>query len=159
MPFSPAQMFDLVADIPSYPKFLPWCGAARILKRETMPDGREMLSADLVIAYKAFRGTYTSQVILDRAAMKIDVTHTEGPFKHLNNDWAFIEQPGGGCVVDFLIDFEFGNIIIRKLIDLVFTEAVRRMVAAFETRAYAIYPRVSAPDGVITPAPHTLPAS
>lgn len=132
-------MFDLVADIPRYTEFLPWCSAARITRHETQPDGREILNADLVIGYKAFRGAYTSRVVLNRAAMKIDVTHERGPFRHLNNHWVFLPQSDGSCVIDFLIDFEFDNPIIRKLIDLVFTEAVQRMVQAFETRAHAVY--------------------
>ena len=94
---------------------------------------------DLTTCYKAFRGAYSSRVTLDRAAMKIDVSHQRGPFKYLNNHWVFLSQADGGCVVDFFIDFEFHNPIIRKLMDLVFTEAVRRMVQAFETRAHAIH--------------------
>lgn len=132
-------MFDLVADIPGYPEFLPWCGGARITSREAQADGRELLLADLIIGYKAFRGAYTSRVLLDRAALKIDVTHAKGPFKHLNNHWVFLPQPDGSCLIDFMIDFEFQNPIIRKLIEMVFTEAVHRMVQAFETRAHAIY--------------------
>lgn len=139
VPFTPAQIFDLVADIPGYPEFLPWCGGARITSREAQADGRELLLADLIIGYKAFRGTYTSRVMLDRAALKIDVTHAKGPFRHLINHWVFLPQPDGSCLIDFMIDFEFQNPIIRKLIEMVFTEAVHRMVQAFETRAHAIY--------------------
>lgn len=139
MPFTPGQIFDLVADIAKYPDFLPWCRGARVTSREAQSNGRETLHADLVIGYKAFRDTYTSRVILDREALKIDVTHMRGPFKHLVNRWEFLPQSGGGCVIDFMIDFEFQNPIIRKLIEMVFTEAVHRMVQAFEARAHAIY--------------------
>ncbi len=141
-------MFDLVADISRYGEFLPWCGGARITKRDAQEDGREVLLADLVIGYKAFRGTYTSRVVLDRAGMKIDVAHTHGPFKHLINHWVFLPQPDGSCLIDFMIDFEFHNPIIRKLIELVFTEAVHRMVQAFETRAHAIYAPVTAANPI-----------
>lgn len=136
-------MFDLVADIDRYAEFLPWCGAARVTKRAPGDDDTEILLADMVIAYKAFRGAYSSRVMLDRASLKIEVTHERGPFKHLRNHWRFIAQPDGSCVVDFFIDFEFENIIIRKLMGLVFGEAVRRMVQAFEARAFAIYARVT----------------
>lgn len=133
------QMFDLVADIPRYAEFLPWCSGARITRREAQPDGREIVYADLVIGYKAFRGTYASRVVLDRSGRKIDVTHTRGPFKHLINRWEFLLQPDGSCIIDFMIDFEFQNPIIRKLIELVFSEAVQRMVQAFEARAHALH--------------------
>lgn len=132
-------MFDLVADIARYPEFLPWCGAARILQRSPAEGGAEVLIADLVIAFKVFRGAYTSRVTLDRAVMKIDVTHERGPFKHLRNHWRFLAEPDGSCCVDFFIDFEFDNFIIRKLMDVLFTEAVHRLVQAFEERAYAMY--------------------
>ncbi len=141
-------MFDLVADISRYAEFLPWCAGARITRRETQADGREVVHADLVIGYKAFRGTYTSRVALDRAAMKIGVNHIQGPFKHLVNHWVFLARPDGGCLIDFMIDFEFQNPIIRKLIELVFTEAVRRMVQAFEARAHEIYAPIAASDSV-----------
>jgi len=150
VPFTPEQMFDLVADIGRYPEFLPWCSGARITSRQMQTDGREVVLADLIIGYKAFRGAYTSRVLLDRAAMKIDVTHTKGPFRHLNNHWVFLPRPEGGCLIDFMIDFEFQNPVIRKLIELVFTEAIHRMVQAFETRARAIYTPVAAPGGVST---------
>ncbi len=137
-------MFDLVADIPRYSEFLPWCSGARVTCRKTQAYGHEILHADLVIGYKAFRGTYTSRVALDRAGLKIDVTHMRGPFRHLINHWVFLPQPDGSCMIDFMIDFEFQNLIIRKLIELVFTEAVHRMVQAFEARAHAIYLPVQA---------------
>ena len=58
---------------------------------------------------------------------------------HLDNHWKFVAQPGGGCVVDFFVDFEFRSPFIRRLIGLLFNEAVRRMVGAFEIRARALY--------------------
>lgn len=139
MPFTCDQMFDLVADIPRYPEFLPWCAGARITRRERQDDGREVVLADLIIGYKAFRGTYTSRVALDRANGQIRVDHERGPFRHLHNQWIFVPQADGGCEVDFVIDFEFNNPVIRALMDLVFTEAVSRMVQAFEARASALY--------------------
>lgn len=136
-------MFDLVADIDRYAEFLPWCGAARVTRRTPGDGETEELLADMVISYKAFRGAYTSRVTLDRANLKIEVTHQRGPFKHLRNHWWFIAQPDGSCVVDFFIDFEFDSIIFRKLAGLVFGEAVRRMVRAFEARAFVIYAPVT----------------
>mgnify|MGYP003395370919 CR=1 FL=1 len=139
VPFTSGQMFDLVADIASYPEFLPWCSGARINGRELQPDGHEIVHAELIIGYKAFRGTYTSRVLLNRTELKIDVKQTSGPFRHLANHWNFLPRPEGGCVIDFIIDFEFQNPIIRKLIELVFSEAVQRMVQAFEARARQKY--------------------
>ena len=130
---SPRQLFDLVADIERYPDFLPWCVAARIRKREG-----NLVTADLVIGFKIFRERFTSRVRLDPEASRIDVAYEEGPFKYLNNHWVFEPHPQG-CAVDFYVDFEFRSRILQRLIEPLFSEAVRRMVAAFEARARKLY--------------------
>ena len=130
---SPRQLFDLVADIEHYPDFLPWCVAARVRKREG-----DLITADLVIGFKMFRERFTSRVRLDPEASRIDVAYEEGPFKYLDNHWVFEDHPQG-CAVDFYVDFEFRSRLLQKLIEPLFSEAVRRMVAAFETRARKLY--------------------
>ena len=135
LPYSPEQLYDLVADIERYPKFLPWCRAARITKR----DG-DTLYADMVIGFKMFRERFSTKVTLDRPR-RIDVHYLTGPMHHLDNHWKFVEQADGTCVIDFYVDFEFRSPLMRRLIGLLFNEAVRRMVGAFETRAHAIYGR------------------
>lgn len=133
MPYSPDQLFDLVADVGRYPEFLPWCRAARIRKRE-----EKLLVADLVIGFKGITESFTSRVILDREKLHIDTKFEEGPFKYLENHWLFVPD-GEGCIVDFHVDFEFRSKLLQTLIGMVFTEAVHRMVASFEKRAEALY--------------------
>ncbi|MBV8121564.1 MAG: type II toxin-antitoxin system RatA family toxin [Alphaproteobacteria bacterium] len=128
LPYTPQQLFDLVADIERYPEFLPWCRGARI--RECRPD---LVVADLIIGFKMFRERFTSRVALD-PPHRIDVTYAEGPFRYLNNHWIFEQMPEG-CLVDFFVDFEFKSRVLQKVVELLFGEAVRRMVAAFEARA------------------------
>ena len=145
LPHTPEQLFDLVADIESYPEFLPWCTASRIREREG-----DTLRADLVIGFKVFRERFTSTVALDRPE-RIDVRYDNGPFRYLNNHWVFIPAEGG-CVIDFYVDFEFRSRLLQSLIGAVFNEAVRRMVTAFETRAGVLYapenpPAPTAPEG------------
>ncbi len=130
---SPRQLFDLVADIERYPEFLPWCIASRITKRED-----DVIHADLVIGFKMFRETFTSKVTLSRSD-RIDVEYSRGPFKYLNNHWIFVPEGADATNIDFYVDFEFRSRILRRLIGTVFGEAVKRMVRAFETRAYAVY--------------------
>jgi coenzyme Q-binding protein COQ10 len=131
--YTPRQLFDLVADVERYPEFLPWCMAARIRKREG-----NVVFADLVIGFKVFRERFTSKVVLDPGGRRIDVSYMQGPFKYLNNHWIFTDHPEG-CVIDFYVDFEFHSRILQKAIQVLFHEAVRRMVAAFEARAKALY--------------------
>jgi len=131
--YSPKQLFDLVADIERYPEFLPWCLKARMRRR----DGNIVI-ADLVIGFKMFRERFTSRVALQPERQRIDVTYTEGPFRYLNNHWVFEDHPQG-CAIDFYVDFEFHSRLLQKAIQPLFSEAVRRMVAAFEGRARTLY--------------------
>lgn len=143
LPYPARQIYDLVADVARYPEFLPWTAAARIRSRTPRPDGTEVIEADLVISFKVFRERFGSRVILDPAALTIDTTYIEGPFRHMHSTWAFrdidAEGEGGRCEVSFFVDFEFRNALLQKVIGVVFDEAMRRVVRAFEARAAALY--------------------
>ena len=141
LPYSAQQMFDLVADIESYPQFLPWNSAARIRSRDMRPDGTEEIAADLVISFKVFRERFGSRVVLWPQAepLRIDTEYLDGPFKHMRSGWTFTDRPDGGCHVEFFVDFEFKNMILQKLIGVVFHEAMMRIVRAFEARAKVLY--------------------
>ena len=132
VPYTPSQVFDLVADIERYPEFLPWCKATRIRKRQG-----NLLVGDLIIGFRMVKERFTSHVTL-KAPYRIDVEYTQGPLRYLNNHWVFETHPDG-CLIDFYIDFEFHSKMLQKLIGLLFNEAVQRMVGAFEDRAHALY--------------------
>ena len=132
LPYGPEQLFDLVADIERYPEFLPWCRAARITRREG-----DVLHADLVIGFKVFRERFTSKVTL-RKPDAVDVQYVTGPMRYLNNHWRFAPHERG-CLIDFYIDFEFRSAIVQRVIGVLFNEAARRMVSAFEARAKQLY--------------------
>lgn len=140
--YSARQMYDLVADIESYPQFLPWNSAARIRTRTTRPDGAEEIAADLVISFKVFRERFGSRVVLwpeQDGVWKIDTEYLDGPFKYMRSGWSFKDRPEGGCHVEFFVDFEFKNAILQRLIGVVFHEAMSRIVRAFEDRARKLY--------------------
>jgi coenzyme Q-binding protein COQ10 len=132
LPYGPERMFDLVADIESYPQFLPWCVGARILARRG-----NVVEADLMVGFRMLRETFTSEVTLVRPE-RIDVRYTRGPLRYLHNQWLFSPE-GAGCRIDFDIDFEFRSRLLRKMMEPLFHEAVRRMVQAFSQRAAALY--------------------
>ncbi|HEY1259520.1 MAG TPA: type II toxin-antitoxin system RatA family toxin [Stellaceae bacterium] len=132
LPYTPEELFALVADIERYPEFLPWCIAARIRAREP-----HLVVADLVIGFTMFRERFTSRVALD-PPHRIDVTYAEGPFRYLTNQWSFTPV-AGGCRIDFFVDFEFKSRLMQRVIEMLFGEAVRRMVGAFEKRAAELY--------------------
>ncbi|MGH6996312.1 MAG: type II toxin-antitoxin system RatA family toxin [Stellaceae bacterium] len=132
LPYTVEQLFDLVADIERYPEFLPWCVGARI--RESRDD---YILGDLLIGWRMVRERFTSRVHLYRPD-RIDVEYAEGPFKYLENHWKFIPQ-NGGTLIDFHVDFEFRSRVLTGIVETVFTEAVKRMVGAFEKRARQLY--------------------
>ncbi|TMM54517.1 type II toxin-antitoxin system RatA family toxin [Sulfitobacter sabulilitoris] len=140
LPYTAQQMYDLVADVGSYPEFLPWCAAARV-KSETPKTDHTIMEADLVISFKVFRERFTSRVVLWPETKKIDTEYLDGPFKYMKSNWAF-KDVQGGCEVSFFVDFAFKNMILQKLIGVVFNEAMQRIVRAFETRAEKLYAKV-----------------
>ncbi len=133
-----ASIHALVADVARYPEFLPWTSAARIRSRTPRADGTEVLEADLVISFKLFRERFGSRVVLWPDAGRIDTEYLDGPFRHMRSHWTFRDVPEG-CEVEFFVDFEFRNAILQKLIGVVFDQAMRRVVRAFEDRAVALY--------------------
>ena len=138
MPYSPEQLYALVAEVDRYPEFLPWCIAARLKTRET-----NVAVWDLVIGFKMIRERFTSRVTLappePGKAPRIDVAYADGPFRYLNNHWIFERQPDGTTVIDFFVDFEFRSKLLQSIMGVLFNEAVKRMVAAFEGRAKQLY--------------------
>ncbi|MEE4348178.1 MAG: type II toxin-antitoxin system RatA family toxin [Paracoccaceae bacterium] len=139
LPYSAQQMYDLVADVAQYPKFLPWCAAARIRSVTPRADGAEVMEADLVISFKVFRERFGSRVTLWPADRKIDTEYLDGPFRYMKSNWAFAEAADGGCHVTFFVDFEFRNAVLQGIIGVVFNEAMQRIVRAFERRAAQLY--------------------
>ena len=138
LPYTADQIYALVADIESYPKFLPWNSAARIRSRRPI-EGGELVDADLVISFKVFREKFGSRVTLLSEEKKIITEYLDGPFKHMRGVWTFTDLPEGGSEIDFFVDFEFRNAILQGIIGMVFNEAMQRVVAAFERRAVALY--------------------
>jgi coenzyme Q-binding protein COQ10 len=133
LPYTPEQVFAVVADVERYPEFLPWCVACRIKKRESATS----FTADLAVGFKMVREQFTSRVTLAPPA-GITVEYLTGPFEHLRNTWGFKAVPGG-TEVEFFLSFEFRSRLLQAVIGVLFAEAVQRMVGAFEARAAKLY--------------------
>jgi coenzyme Q-binding protein COQ10 len=155
---SAAEMFDLVADIERYPEFVPLCRSMRV-RRRFEEEGREVVVAEMTVAYKLLRETFASRVTLDREALVIDVAYLDGPFSRMENRWRFHEVPatpegtavagevgaGAGeevaCDVEFFISYEFRSRTLALLMGAMFDAAFRRFAAAFERRADIVFGR------------------
>ena len=136
---SASEMFDLVADVERYPQFVPLCQALRVRRRTQDGAGREVVVADMTIAYKFIRETFTSRVTLDRAKLEILVEYLEGPFQKMNNRWNFRAADERTCDVEFFIAYEFRSRTLGALMGAMFETAFRRFSAAFERRADEVY--------------------
>jgi coenzyme Q-binding protein COQ10 len=138
------QMFDLVADVERYPEFVPLCQSMKIRHRTPKPDGTEIVVAEMVVSFKLVRETFTSQVTLDRANLKILVEYLEGPFSTLENRWTFEPKGDEACDVGFFIAYEFRSRMLGILMGTMFDTAFSRLSAAFEKRADQVYGKPAA---------------
>ncbi|WP_298357090.1 type II toxin-antitoxin system RatA family toxin [Rhodoblastus sp.] len=136
---SPEQMFDLVADVESYPQFVPLCQSLRVRRRFAGAEGADVIVAEMEVGYKAIRERFTSRVTLDRTDRRINVEYVDGPFSHLENVWRFGDAGNGKCRVEFYIAYEFRNRMLAALMGSMFDAAFRKFASAFETRADQIF--------------------
>lgn len=133
LPYSPEQLFHLVADVARYDEFLPWVVAVRIRS-----SSETETVADLVVGFNAFKERFTSRVLKDFPT-SITVDYVEGPLKFLHNEWKFDRSPDGGTNVGFSVDFAFKSRLFESLAGAMFDRALRRMTDAFEQRAAVLY--------------------
>ena len=71
VPFSCAEMFDVVADVERYSDFLPFCVESRVLRR----PNENVMEAALRVGFNIFTESYTSRVLMIRC---VDVDRREG---------------------------------------------------------------------------------
>ncbi|MCW3837971.1 type II toxin-antitoxin system RatA family toxin [Sphingomonas canadensis] len=133
LPYSPDQMFDMVADVGRYGEFLPWVSAVRVRS-----NSETEMVADLAVGFKGLSETFSSRVRKQRPH-HLHVDYLEGPLKHLHNDWRFRSDGEGGCIVDFTVDFAFKSRMFEMLAGQMFDRALRKMIGAFEERAAKLY--------------------
>jgi len=132
-------MFDLVADVEHYPEFVPLCRSLSVRKRTKDGEGRDIITADMTVAYKLISENFTSRVTLDRKKLEVLVEYIEGPFQKMNNRWNFRPAGDHACDVEFFIAYEFRSRTLGLLMGAMFDAAFRRFSAAFERRADQVY--------------------
>ena len=140
---SAADMFALVADVEAYPKFVPLCRAL-IVRGHATEEGRDIVVADMTVAYGPVHETFTTRVTLDRAALTIRAEYVNGPFRHLDSRWTFAPTGERSCLVRFAIDYEFRSRSLAMLMGSMFDRAFRKFAEAFEARADAVYGKATA---------------
>jgi len=137
---SAQKIYDLVADIESYPQFLPLCDAL-VIKQRNVKGDKQILVADMTVSFKLVRETYSSRVTLDKPNLRILVQYINGPFRRLDNRWTIRPVGENSCDIDFYIDYEFRSRPLQMLMGAMFDRAFRKFSDAFVTRADAVYGR------------------
>ncbi len=133
LPYTPQQLFDIIADVGHYPAFLPWVESANVYDRQD-----HQFTADVDIGYRFLTYPYKCRVHLAQPN-RIDIEYLTGPFTYLNNHWILTPINDKLTEIDFYIDFEFSNPLLQSVLTPVFAEAVSRMIRAFEARASVLY--------------------
>ncbi|MCP4923792.1 MAG: type II toxin-antitoxin system RatA family toxin [bacterium] len=129
LPYTRESIFDLIADVESYPDFLPWCQRAEIHERS-----QTHILATLCVGQGPLKETFRSRVKL-KSPEHIQVSYEDGPFKYLHNTWDFKEISPGLTEVHFFVDFKFKSMMLEIAMGAFFTKATQAMMQAFEDRA------------------------
>lgn len=133
VPYSAHEMFELVADIPSYPKFLPWCSGARVLSQEA-----DAVIASIDIAYHGANKTFTTRNLLQRDKM-MEIRLLDGPFSYLQGFWRFAALEARASRISLDLEFEVANRLVGVVLTPVFSSLANQLVENFHRRARALY--------------------
>lgn len=138
LPWTPAQLAALVADVRAYPEFVPWVTDMRVWHVREEAPGVSALDAEAAVGFSFLRERFSTWSRHDRNLNTVEVGLIRGPFKHLNNRWEFFPDPAG-TRVEFMIDFAFKSRILDAMLHANFDRAVGKLMTCFEGRAAKLY--------------------
>jgi ribosome-associated toxin RatA of RatAB toxin-antitoxin module len=133
VPYSAAQMFDLVAGVEKYPEFMPWCGGSQV-----QASDEHGMRASVTIAFAGLRQTFTTQNQHTFPSL-ITLELVDGPFSELHGRWAFIALTEEACKVVFTLSYEFSSATLEKLVGPVFNRVANGFIDSFTKRAEVCY--------------------
>lgn len=145
LPWTPSQLAALVADVQTYPDFVPWVTSMRVWNAREEAPGVSLLDAEAGVGFAMLRERFSTWVRHDANRDVVEVGLIRGPFKHLRNRWEFHVAPEGSRV-EFMIDFAFKSRLLDAMLHANFERAVGRLMACFEAEAKRRYGDPS-PDG------------
>ncbi len=138
LPYTPAQLADLVADVESYPRFVKWVNTMRVWNRREESPGVTVLDAEAAVGFSFLKERFSTWVRHDQNTPLVEVGLLRGPFKHLKNRWTFHKVPEG-TRLEFMIDFAFKSPILNAMLSANFDRAVSLLIGSFETEAARRY--------------------
>ena len=138
LPYTPAQLAGLVADVRAYPEFVPWVTAMRTWSPREEGAGVGLVDAEAAVGFSFLRERFSTWVRHDRNRDMVEVGLIRGPFRHLKNRWEFFPDPAG-TRVEFMIDFAFKSRLLDGMLHANFDRAVSKLMSCFEARAATLY--------------------
>ena len=133
VPYSCAQMFDLVADVEKYPEFMPWCGGAQVLARDE--DG---MQASIVISFAGLKQKFTTLNKHEPPTL-ITLQLVDGPFSALTGRWEFHALAQDACKVLYTMEYAFSSRMLEKVVGPVFNRIASSFIDSFTQRAQTRY--------------------
>ena len=134
--YSPQEMFNLVADVPHYPDFLPWCDSAQVIEQHA--DG---VTAEVGISLAGIKKSFVTRNTYD-PGKRLQMSLVKGPFSHLQGDWQFHPVGDGSqraCKVELSLSYGFDSLALAAVVGPIFDKIASSMMDAFIQRAEAIY--------------------
>jgi len=142
VPYSDAQMFDLVRDVERYPQFLPWCPSSQVMAPDADPGpavaGEEIVQARVDIAYLGVRSHFTTRNT-NRHPASIELALVDGPFRSLRGRWSFLPLSAAACKVSLELEYGFAGGLLGRAIAPVFEHVANSLIDAFAVRAQDLY--------------------
>ena len=138
LPYTPAQLAALVADVRAYPEFVPWVTAMRTWSPREEAPGVSLVDAEAAVGFSFLKERFSTWVRHDRNRDVVEVGLIRGPFRHLRNRWEFFPDPAG-TRVEFMIDFAFRSRLLDGMLHANFDRAVSKLMSCFEARAASLY--------------------
>jgi len=138
LPYTPAQLANLVADVEAYPRFVKWVGSMRVWNRREEAAGVSVLDAEAAVGFSFLKERFSTWVRHDRNLPRVEVGLLRGPFRHLKNRWDFHADPAG-TRLEFMIDFAFKSPILNAMLNANFDLAVGKLIQSFEDEAARRY--------------------
>ena len=133
VPHSAKQMFTLVDRVEDYQAFLPWCVGSDLIERS-----EQTTTATIYIDYHGLKQSFTTQN-QKQFPNKMEMQLKDGPFKHFNGQWRFIALNENACKIEFILEYEFSNALLGKIISPVFSHIANTFVDSFVTRAEQVF--------------------
>lgn len=133
VPYSAAQMFDLVAKVEDYPQFMPWCGGSEVHARD-----EHGLDASVTIAFAGMKHTFRTRNTHEYPTL-IVLKLVDGPFSALDGRWEFVPLAEDACKVLFTLEYAFSSKALEMLIGPVFNRVATGFIDAFTQRAEQVY--------------------